>query len=133
MARDSTWCAGVLQRTDRRATRTVVVTKRYAFKFARHRRGMGCNQSEAHTHRSTTDQRRSMLCPVLWCSGAGLLLIARRATLITEAEAAHFRATWGFPDWDYAGPGDQGCPFESKAANWGWLDNRLVALDYAED
>jgi hypothetical protein len=39
--------------------------------------------------------------------------------------------TDGFPDWDYMPPNDVGHPFEWKAEDWGWLDGRLVALDYS--
>jgi hypothetical protein len=62
-----------------------------------------------------------------------MLLLVKAATPITEVEAAELRRTQGFPDWNYKGPGDQGCPFEPKAKDWGRLDGRLVALDYAED
>jgi hypothetical protein len=98
------------------STRTVVTVGRYAFKFARHRCGMRCNRSEAHTFRSTTDQRRSMLCPVLWCSGSGLLLIAQAAAPVTEGEASHLRAARGFPDWDYAGPEIRDAPSNPERA-----------------
>jgi hypothetical protein len=33
--------------------------------------------------------------------------------------------------WDYRGPGDDGHPFEPKPLDWGWLNGRPVALDYA--
>jgi hypothetical protein len=36
----------------------------------------------------------------------------------------------GFPDWDYR-PGEDSEPFEYKASDWGWLEARLVALDYS--
>jgi hypothetical protein len=32
--------------------------------------------------------------------------------------------------WDYR-PGEDGCPFEPKACDWGWFKGRLVALDYS--
>ena len=35
----------------------------------------------------------------------------------------------GFPDWDYM-PGGPSEPFEYKETDWGYLDGRLVALDY---
>jgi hypothetical protein len=38
--------------------------------------------------------------------------------------------TDGFPDWDYVPPDDTS-PFEYKASDWGWLQGRLVALDYS--
>jgi hypothetical protein len=32
--------------------------------------------------------------------------------------------------WDY-GPGEDSCPFEPKACDWGWFEGRKVALDYS--
>jgi hypothetical protein len=32
--------------------------------------------------------------------------------------------------FNYVPPDDE-CPFEPKASDWGWLDGRLVALDYS--
>ena len=32
--------------------------------------------------------------------------------------------------WDYM-PGEDGCPFEPKACDWGWFEGRMVALDYS--
>ena len=34
-------------------------------------------------------------------------------------------------EWDYAGPRDDGLPFEWKPSDWGYLDGRVVAVDYA--
>jgi hypothetical protein len=72
-----------------------------------------------------------MLCPVLWCSHNGALLVARAARPLTEEEKDHFMDTDTFPEWDYMPPDDDGHPFEWKASDWGWLDGRLVAIDYS--
>lgn len=32
--------------------------------------------------------------------------------------------------WDYI-PGEDSCPLEPKASEWGWLEGRMVALDYS--
>jgi hypothetical protein len=32
--------------------------------------------------------------------------------------------------WDYM-PGDDSCPFEPMASDWGWFEGRMVALDYS--
>ena len=34
-------------------------------------------------------------------------------------------------EWDYAGPSDDGLPFEWKPSDWGYLDGQVVAVDYA--
>ncbi len=72
-----------------------------------------------------------MLCPVLLLISGGVALVMQRAKPLSEPEAAHLRATRGFPDWDYRSDDDEDCPFEPKASDWGRLPNgRLVALDY---
>jgi len=30
----------------------------------------------------------------------------------------------------YKIPGEDSCPFEPKASDWGWFEGRMVALDY---
>ena len=75
-------------------------------------------------------RRRAMLCPVLWCSPAGTLLAMRSARPLTEQEHNHLMETDSFPDWDYVPP-DETEPFEYKRSDWGWLDGRVVALDYS--
>jgi hypothetical protein len=71
-----------------------------------------------------------MLCPVRWCATGGWLMVMARATPLTEVEKDNFIDSDGFPDWDYM-PGEDGHPFEFKASDWGWLDGRLIALDYS--
>jgi hypothetical protein len=110
--------------------RAVVIIGPLAFKFARHDYGMRCNRFEADLYRRTSERRRAMLCPPLWCSRKGRLLIATAARPISESEAAALRASRAFPDWDYVPP-DDGCPFEYKAADWGRMNGVLVALDYS--
>jgi hypothetical protein len=71
-----------------------------------------------------------MLCPVVWCSPFGLLLVARAAEPLTLAERNDLLDNEGFPDWDYVPP-DEGQPFEWKPSDWGWFKGRLVAIDYS--
>lgn len=35
-----------------------------------------------------------------------------------------------FVAWEYI-PGEDSCPFEPKACDWGWFEGRKVALDYS--
>jgi hypothetical protein len=49
---------------------------------------------------------------------------------LTETEKDKLIDSDGFPDWDYM-PGEDGEPFEYKASDWGWIEGRLVALDYS--
>ena len=116
----------------RGATRAVVLIGRLALKIAIGERGRRCNRFEADLYGRVNSQRREMPCPVIWCSPAGRLLIARRADReLTEEEKVSFMDTDRFPDWDYMPPNDEGQPFEFKASDWGWLDGRLVAVDYS--
>jgi hypothetical protein len=112
-------------------TRIVLVVWPLALKFARGERGRRCNRFEAHTYNTVSVRRRAMLCPVLGCTSRGHVLLMRAAWPLTEAEAARLRATRGLPEWDWEGPNDEGSPFEPKASDWGWLNGRLVALDYS--
>lgn len=87
-------------------------------------------QFEADLYKRVGARRRAMLCPVLWCSPGGRLLLMRAACPLTEHEHDHLIETDGFPDWDYVPP-DETEPFEYKASDWGWLNGSLVALDYS--
>jgi len=111
-------------------TRRVVVIWPLAFKFARGDIGRRCNLFEAQLFARVSPRRQAMLCPVIWCSPLGIVLIARTAIPLTEAEMEARMASDDFPDWDYVPP-DEGHPFEWKASDWGWLDGKLVALDYS--
>ena len=112
------------------STRTVLVFGPLAVKIGRGARGRRCNRFEVSLYRRVNARRRAMLCPVLWCTPRGRILLMRAARPLTEAEAIMLRATRTFPDWDYVPP-DETAPFEYKASDWGWLKDQLVALDYS--
>ena len=112
-------------------TRRVLVIWPFAFKFARRFHGKACNLYEADCYRTSTPRNRENLCPVVWCSPKGLLLIQRSARPLTRAEQQErLKSVNGFPDWDYMPGGPEG-PFEHKESDWGWYKGRLVALDYS--
>ena len=126
---------GVVKRrfTVRRgSTRRVLVIGPIAFKLARRSaRGAGqrCNRYEADLYW----RAKLWLCPVIACSRNGALLVARAATPLTQSEFDEVRKNDGLPDWDYHPlDGDGECPFEfHKRDDWGWLDGKPVAVDYA--
>lgn len=103
--------------------RPVIVIGPIALKVARNREGRACNKYEARLYRSTIPQRRAMLCPVLWISWGGFVLIMRAATPTSEMMSME----------EYLGamPGEDSCPFEPKPSDWGWYKGRRVALDYS--
>jgi len=72
--------------------------------------------------------------PVIWCAPKGVLLVMRAATRLKEEEFVRRYETGGLPDWKHVPFSTEVTPFEqNKAADFGWLDGRLVAVDYAAD
>jgi hypothetical protein len=114
-------------------SRAAFLTSTIAFKFALHQHGAKCNLFEAKLYRDADARRKAMLCPVLWCSPNGAVLIARRAAPLIKAQWQKLLSTDGFPDWDYdPADGMGGNPFEHhKACDWGLVDGRLVAVDFS--
>jgi hypothetical protein len=116
----------------RGATRGVLCVGTIALKFARSAHGALCNRYEADLYGRSEERRRALLCPPLWCSPFGAVLVMRRARPMTEVEhRQHVMDADLVLVWDYRGAGDDGTPFERKRADWGWLDGRAVAVDYA--
>jgi hypothetical protein len=121
--------------TFRRGTsRGVLCVGPIAIKLARNKRGARCNRHEFELYRRTTEWRRSLLCPVLWCSENGAILIARAAKPMTQEEFNDLYRRNELPDWDYLAPANdrEPCPIEGKASDWGWLNGKPLAVDYAE-
>jgi hypothetical protein len=98
--------------------RPLIVLGPVALKIARNAEGRACNRYEAELYRNTTPRRRAMLCPVLWASSGGLLLIMRAVVPLTEMMSPVEYLT-AANEWD-AIPGEDGCPFEPKTSDWGW-------------
>lgn len=70
-----------------------------------------------------------MLCPAIWVSSGGMLLVVAAATPL--AGPLSLDEYMGLVDeWDYM-PGEDACPFEPKETDWGWHGGRRVALDYS--
>jgi hypothetical protein len=125
-------------------TRTVIVVGGFAVKLATDKRGRRCNRFEADLYERSDARRRAMLCPVLVCTPAGTALLMPAARPLTEEERNH-RRRWSETDrsrcawWKLtASPIGITCrrtmktePFEYKQTDWGWLNGRLVALDYS--
>jgi hypothetical protein len=67
------------------------------------------------------------LCPVVASLPGGWLVIMRRARLFTDAEFDRFdMKAWG----ELAEREDRVIPVEAKSDSFGWLDGRVVAIDY---
>jgi hypothetical protein len=107
----------------------VIVIGPFAFKFARNARGRASNIYEDNLYRNSNETRRRLLCPALWVSPNGGLLVVRAAVPLAEIMSEEeYQHAW--QTWDYA-PGEDSCPFEPKACDWGWFEGRKVALDYS--
>lgn len=111
-------------------TRVVAIAGGYAAKFARGDEGRRCNLEEARLWRlySATPGRGESLCPVVWCSSDGAILLMEAAEPLPEGAEPWHQADEA---WDYRAGGDDGSPWEGKIADWGLLRGRPVAVDYA--
>ena len=64
------------------------------------------------------------LCPVLWADLIGVLVVMPRARSLTQAEFDSI-------DWDdFCQNDDYVVPAERKLDSFGWLGDRLVAVDF---
>lgn len=110
----------------------VVVVGHLAFKFAKNQRGRFSNLYEADLYRRSNGARRELLCPAIWVSPFGLLLVQAAAAPLDEgsmlsiAEYVEMGSRWMNAALD-----NEPCPFEPKASDWGWFKGRRVALDYS--
>lgn len=111
-------------------TRRTYIIGRYALKFALNERGLRCNKFEFDLFQRSGIERRLMLCPSLWVSPSGSLLVQAAAVPLTAMMSMEEYLKMG-SKWRHA-PGDnEGGPFEPKACDWGMYEGRMVALDYA--
>lgn len=60
---------------------------------------------------------------------SGLVQIMKAAGPLTEMMSLD-EYMEAVDDWDFV-PGEDSCPFEPKASDWGSLEGRTVALDYS--
>lgn len=112
-------------RVERGITRTVLLTRRWAVKVPSLRsysrnlrgvmwsitRGIQANLSESEWSGTTG------VCPVRW-SWLGLVNVYPRCVQVSEHELI---------DWDAIG---FLCPIDRKNSNVGWLNGRIVMIDY---
>lgn len=103
-------------------TRLVVLAWDSAIKFARDGNGIRCNELESQWWLTATETNRPLLCPVLWVSPDYRILIMKRAEPATEKDMKQR------PEFDLRGITE---PAELKPTDWGWVEGRLVAVDYS--
>lgn len=107
------------------ATRFVVLTRKRAYKVPRFTswrlflNGLLANMQEAEW--SGFDDR---LCPVQFSLPGGFLTVMRKAEPVTIDQ-------WSSVDIErYMSHDSAVLPVEHKISSFGWLDSRLVAVDY---
>lgn len=111
----------------------VVVIGPLALKFAKNGQGRDCNLYEAALYRRANEERRALLCPVLWVSSHGAILIMRTAIPLLEEEMMSDEDYVKIGNkWRNAAPDDEPDPFEPGPHNWGWLEGRIVSIDYSK-
>jgi hypothetical protein len=104
-------------------TRIVILTQNYAFKVPNFRQwrlglhGLCANLRE----REWAPKNDNRLCPVVWCSWGGWLVVMRRAQPLTDEQ------------WKEAKQnrhGFDGVPMDWNRRNLGYIDGRIVLVDY---
>lgn len=113
-------------------TRTVVLTRRWAFKFPSVANGWkyflyGFFANMQEREWSGFDGR---LCPIRVALPGGLLVVMPRCLPVTDAQfSALVPEDW--PEISFQEKGDSGSlPVEMKSNSFGWLNGRIVAIDY---
>ena len=112
-------------------TRAVAVVDGIALKVALDDRGLRCNRFEQHawTMFGQHETRGPRLCPVPWSDPRGRVLAMPAASPLSGPQFRTMRRSaqnwWGY---DFCGPTS---PWEHKPQDWGVLDGRIVAVDYA--
>lgn len=107
-------------------TRNVVLVGRYAFKFPALSEwrlfllGLLANMQECIFSKTGWPE----LCPVVWSLPGGFLVVMRRAEILTDEQFATTDLESFVSKPDYT------IPAELKSDSFGYLDGRLVAVDY---
>lgn len=108
-------------------TRTVFLTRGLAIKVPNlfcgwklFLTGLLCNMQEVQFGKTGWEG----LCPVCWSLPGGFMLVMPRVRVMTKQE---------FEGFDFEGfveRADYAIPAEAKASSFGFLDGRVVAIDY---
>lgn len=110
-------------------TRTVLLLGPYAFKFPAMVEwrlfllGLLANMQE----RIFSRMGRPELCPVLFSLPGGWLVVMRRAKVLTDNEFLDISEN---DMQEFINQPDYIVPAELKSDSFGWLDGKLVAVDY---
>ncbi len=107
-------------------TRVVFLVGKYAIKFPRvsswkmFLRGILANLDEKLWYNNSPDEWRLKMCPAIMCIG-GFVLVSKRCEPISAN-------AYDLLDIEYYKP----IPMDNKISNFGWYQNRVVLVDYAD-
>lgn len=114
-------------------TRTVWVFRYFVVKFPNWRyswhhflKGVLANIKENQTWKFTKNE---LLCPVMWCSWGGWVLIMKRADV--KSFENYVRALPDNSEETYKKWIDAGFGGDDKCDNYGYIKGKLVKIDYA--
>ncbi len=108
-------------------SRTVILTKKYAFKFPNFffwkgfLHGLLGNMQEITWNAVNYDER---LCPIKFYIPGGWLVVMPRVKQLTREEFINFDCE------AFIGVAEKHIPVEAKEDSFGWLNNKIVAIDY---
>lgn len=111
----------------RGTTRIVFIFGGYVIKLPRiykwkcFLRGILANLDENLWYRHSPNEWKTKMCPVIGIYLKGLLLISKRATPISEEEFNNIKPSDFYP-----------IPMDYKQTNFGWYNNQIVLIDYAD-
>lgn len=114
------------------ASRTVLLTKRFAIKFPRlystqtFLRGLLMNLRECYISKLLDEEDEQFVCPVLFCFPGGLFLVMRRASPIDLEALNSFLRTAPLRSIGIINA-------EPKVSSWGLIDGKIVAIDYGDN
>lgn len=116
-------------------SRSVIIFEKYVIKFPILRYGWkyfiqgilaNINEGECYYNNRpeyTDTNVQSYLCDIIWYSKSGLVLIMKKASVLSESKYIEFEKV--IDEIESHFPGDR------KAENYGIIENRIVKLDYA--
>ena len=67
---------------------------------------------------------KELLCPVVWCSWGGWILIMRKAKILTDKEFVEHVDIHAYTEAGFDG--------DDKSDNYGWFEGRIVKIDYGK-
>lgn len=90
--------------------------------------GLLGNMQERHF----SEMKDERMCPVLFCSWGGWLLIMPRCKKLTEEEFEKLDSDYFDSEYDHKIGDFTKCrvPVENKIDSFGWYKNKIVAIDY---